>query len=62
MKKRILKKWVEYLLVILTFISILILGAECNNIIIFIGSKFIALIIGLVSTSILYKYDRWNVE
>lgn len=62
MKRLVLKKWVEYLLITLTFMSILVLGAECNDIKIFIGSKFISLIIGLISTSLLYKYGSWNYD
>lgn len=62
MKKRVLKKWVENFLIIILILSILILVGECNNIIIFIGSKFVALIFGIISGNILYKYGRWNVE
>lgn len=62
MKKRVLKKWVENLLIIILILSILILVGECNDIIIFIGSKFVALIFGIISGNILYKYGRWNLE
>ena len=62
MKKRVLKKWVENLLIIILILSILILAGECNNNIIFVGSKFIALIFGIISGNILYKYGRWNLE
>jgi len=62
MKKRVLKKWVENLLIIILILSILILTGECNDIIIFIGSKFVALIFGIISGNILYKYGRWNLE
>lgn len=57
-KKVILKKWVEYILLIIQFILILILGAESDNFTIFLISKLIALAIFFVNHLILVKYTR----
>lgn len=59
MKKRVvLKKWLEYFIIFIQFIMILILGADCDNFIIFLISKLIALVIFFVNHLILVKYTR----
>ena len=60
MKKRYLKKWVEVVLMIMIFISILVLGSESEKF--FITSKLIALAIMLINTKILFKYSRLGGE
>ena len=56
--KVIFKKWVEYILLTMQCILILILGAECNNFIIFILSKVIALLIIYTNHKLIIKYTR----
>lgn len=56
--KVIFKKWVEYILLTIQCILILILGAECNNFIIFILSKVIALLIIYMNHKLIIKYTR----
>ena len=57
MKKR--KVFTKTSLVIISFISIIcmiVLGAECDNILLFISSKIIALLILLVNYLLIKKY------
>lgn len=57
MKKRYLKRWVEYVLIGIIFLAMLVLGGESDNF--FITSKIIALAIMLPSVYILYKYSKY---
>ena len=56
--KVIFKKWVEYILLTIQCILILILGAECNNFIIFILSKVIALLIIYMNHKLIINFVR----
>lgn len=58
MKKRYLKKWVENSIICIQFLLFLILCAECDNFIIFIISKIIALLIFYMNHLILEKYTK----
>lgn len=58
MKKRYLKKWVEYSIIFIQFILIMILSADCDNLNVFIISKIIALIIFYINHLILKNYTR----
>ena len=58
MKKEIFKKWVEYIIIFIQFILIMILGAESDNLNVFIISKIIALIIFYINHLILKNYTR----
>lgn len=58
MKKRYLKKWVEYSIIFIQFILIMILGADSDNFNVFILSKIIALIIFYINHLILKNYTR----
>lgn len=58
MKKRYLKKWVEYILLIIQFMLILIIGGESDNLSVFIISKLIALILLFLNHLILVKYTK----
>ena len=58
MKKRYLKKWVEYSIIFIQFILIMILGAESDNLNVFIISKIIASIIFYINHLILKNYTR----
>ena len=53
MKKRYLKKWVEYILLTIQFMLILIIGGECDNLSVFIISKLIALVLLFLNKELL---------
>ena len=58
MKKRYLKKWVEYVLLTIQFMLILIIGGESDNLSVFIISKLIALVLLFLNHLILLKYTK----
>lgn len=58
MKKRYLKKWVEYGIIIIQFILIMILSADSDNFNVFIISKIIVLLILYINHLILKNYTR----
>lgn len=58
MKKRYLKKWVEYSIIFIQFILIMILSADSDNLNVFIISKIIALLIFYINHLILKNYTR----
>lgn len=58
MKKRYLKKWVEYILLTMQFMLILIIGGESDNLSIFTISKLISLILLFLNHLILVKYTK----
>lgn len=58
MKKRYLKKWVEYVLLTIQFMLILIIGGESDNLSVFIISKLIALVLLFLNHLILVKYTK----
>ena len=58
MKKRYLKKWVEYILLTIQFMLILIIGGESENLSVFIISKLIALVLLFLNHIILVKYTK----
>lgn len=58
MKKRYLKKWVEYILLTIQFMLILIIGGESDNLSIFTISKLIALTLLFLNHLILIKYTK----
>ena len=58
MKKRYLKKWVEYALLTIQFMLILIIGGESENLSIFTISKLIALTLLFLNHLILVKYTK----
>ena len=58
MKKRYLKKWVEYILLTIQFMLILIIGGESDNLSVFIISKLIALVLLFLNHLILLKYTK----
>ena len=58
MKKRYLKKWVEYILLTIQFMLILIIGGESDNLSVFTISKIIALTLLFLNHLILVKYTR----
>ena len=58
MKKIYLKKWIEYILLTIQFMLILILGAESDNLSVFIISKLIALTLLFLNHLILVKYTK----
>lgn len=58
MKKRYLKKWVEYILLTIQFMLILIIGGESDNLSVFTISKLIALTLLFLNHLILVKYTK----
>ena len=58
MKKRYLKKWVEYSIIFIQCILILLLSSEIENLKVFIISKIIILLIFYMNHLILEKYTR----
>ena len=59
MKKRlVLKKWVEIVLAIIATIMFMIMGSECDNMLLFVTSHIGAGIIFLLIGIVLVKYGR----
>ena len=58
-KSFILKKWVENILLMIQFMLILILGAESDNTIVFIGSKVIVILLFYMNHLIIERYTRF---
>lgn len=58
MKKLKLKSWVEYLIAIINFIALLIIGSDSNNTVFFITSHIIASGVFIINSMILIKYGR----
>lgn len=58
MKKLKLKSWVEYLIAIINFIALLIIGSESSDTLFFIASHIIAVGIFVINSMILIKYGR----
>lgn len=57
-KKLVFKKWVEYLLIIISLLAFFILGADSEDLKFFIVSKLICITIIGVNTELLLKYGR----
>lgn len=58
MKKRYLKRCVEYLLIIIQCLLVILLGSETEDLKLFIISKIIFMILFLINHLILVKYSR----
>ena len=58
MKRLVFKKWVNWLLIGVAFISIMAMVGECENGTTFIVSKGIALVTFYVSYKLLSKFGR----
>lgn len=58
MKRVVLKKWVEVVIIFMQVILFMILGSESDDLKIFIISKLIALILFSINSIILFKYSR----
>lgn len=56
MRKLKLKRWVQVLLIIVGFISIILLAGDCENDSVFYMSKIIGLILFYSASNLLYKY------
>lgn len=57
MKKRYLKQWVVNTLIIINFIAIMFMGADCDDMALFISSKLIALLVFAFNNYLLFKYS-----
>lgn len=58
MKKRNLKQWVVNTLIIINFIAIMFMGADCDDMALFISSKLIALLIFAFNNYLLFKHSN----
>lgn len=58
MKKRHLKQWVVNTLIIINFIAIMFMGAECDDMALFISGKLIALLIFAFNNYLLFKHSN----
>ena len=58
MKKRHLKQWVVNILIIINFIAIMFMGADCDDMALFISSKLIALLIFAFNNYLLFKHSN----
>lgn len=58
MKRIVLKKWVEVVIIFIQVIAFMILGSESDDLKVFIISKLIALLIFGINSVILFKYSR----
>lgn len=56
MKRIKLKKWVQVLLIIVVFVSVIILAGECEDDLTFYVSKIIGLIAFIGASELLYSY------
>lgn len=61
-KKKILKKWVERVLVLMLIFSILILSFDVNSTYYFVISKIIGLVMVVAITHVLSKYTNFFEE
>lgn len=61
-KKKILKKWVERVLVLMLIFSILILSFDANSTYYFVISKIIGLVMVVAITYVLSKYTNFFEE
>lgn len=58
MKKRHLKQWVVNTLIIINFIALMFMVAECDDMALFISSKLIALLIFAINNYLLFKHSN----
>lgn len=58
MKKRHLKQWAVNTLIIINFIAIMFMCAECDDMALFISSKLIALLIFAFNNYLLFKHSN----
>lgn len=61
-KKKVLKKWVERILVLMLIFSILILSFDANSTYYFVISKIIGLVMVVAITHVLSKYTNFFEE
>lgn len=58
MKKKVLKGWVEELLIALLMIGFVFAMSDADSMLAFVVSKFIAIIIMYPSASLLFRYGK----
>ncbi len=51
-----LRKWVQYVIIFIMMIALFVLGGECDDTLVFIASKVIALAIMISGAIVLEKY------
>ena len=57
MKKRLLKQWVVYLILMMQAIVILVWTSECDDLGIFMITKTMAFIVGIINHNILVRHS-----
>lgn len=58
MKRIVLKKWVEVVIIFIQVLLIMIMASESDDLKVFVISKLIALVIFVINSLILFKYSR----
>ena len=61
MKRKVFKKWVNWLIVGIMLLAVMTLVGECESTTIFITSKVAALVVVYVAGKLLAKYGRREV-
>ena len=62
MKRRKLRKWVEYSLIIINILAFIVMASDCESTKVFIISHLIALIIFVLNNHLLIKYTDLAME
>lgn len=57
-ESRKLKQWAVNTLVVINFIAFMVMGADCDNMVLFISSKLIALLIFAFNNYLLFKHSN----
>ena len=58
MKKIVFKKWVVWVLMTINLISIMVLGSDCDNNILFALTHLFALLVLIINSLLLKKYTN----
>lgn len=61
MKRLVFKKWVNWLVVGLMMLSVFTLAGECENTLMFIATKGIAIVVLLTGFKLLFKFGRKEI-
>lgn len=61
MKRLVFKEWVNWLMVGIMLLGVIALTGECENSMMFIGSKGVALAVVYITGKLLAKYGRHEV-
>lgn len=61
MKRMYFKKWVTYLLIVVDFLLLLIMGSDCNNLLLFFIKNVITTALFLADTYLIIKYGSRKI-